>query len=80
MEYKHYVPVDAPADEGPTKAAILMQIEADHEQAKKSSDTDLMKLLDARHKAVSAARSDEAARAKYAEAIAEQNAPAPEDS
>ncbi len=69
MEYKHFNPEDIIQDEGPTKEALLAQIEADHYWAVQDKNDDLIQVLDARYKKVNAAKTDNTARNAYSSAV-----------
>jgi hypothetical protein len=66
VKYEHHDPTAAV--EGPTREAILLQIEADHDAAK--GDRGTQKMLNQRYGAVSAAATDEEARVAYAAELA----------
>lgn len=68
MEYTEFTPpAEAPASSGPSKADLIMQIEADHytESQKESPNAATLEALTEKHAAVLAAEGDEAARDAY---------------
>lgn len=66
MKYSQFIPPEE-TDDGPavTKDALLLQIEADHYAAVQRGDKKEAKRLEERHKKVSNARGDSAARNAY---------------
>lgn len=68
MDYEQFTPpAEDQAPTGPTKADLVMQIEADHyaESQKESPNQETLDALTAKHSAVKAAETDEAAREAY---------------
>jgi hypothetical protein len=74
MKYQEFEPPTVDPPPGPSKEDIVRQIEADHYAATQAGDDAALEVLEERHAAVLAVKSDSAAQNAYVKAVEEYQA------